>query len=726
MVAKRRQGAIVACLIAPWVLLSAGHASAAGSQNLYPSGAGGSRANTEWRTSTYGGSVYRRTLIHAYATAGQYLLLGSTAVGVGSADILVWDPGLVTGAIGHETVPATPSYSCEAQRISTGTAAQGQIASRTEELAGPDTVPAGGVTNGYVPCYYQAPSTGVYSIAMVGPLGISSNTDATVAADVVLTNAGDFDASQSSSVAAWDVTLRDTLIGAVSHAGRVFTYVLALFTGGNGRPVDAVAYPVTLDGYRYLTDDRGMDPNGWVQFGNQVGFLDPDGATPLYHDAIAAAGTSGSAAAQLVSIQGGVLFAQPLFPIFFEPPDPVVLTALNIPLTPVAPAISSVGFSGTQNGSTSYFQTGGTFSFTANVGGVYQVVISHDGIDFDPDRPSNRVLRGVRAAGTQTVSWDGKDNAGSFFPVGANYPFRMALHAGEYHFPAIDDENSTLGGPAITLQNPPGGTCPPIAGGCSGGFYDDRGYTTSTGQTVGTEGTVLCGNAPPSTPSSDPFNGFDTSSGQRSFGTSSGGNTNAPCTGSFGDAKGLDLWTYYPSNQASGQLSIVASTPSADIRVAKTGPASVHSGEAFDYVIHVYNAGPAIAIGPVSVIDTLPAGLAYVSSTGSGWACSAVSRTVTCTHAGDLASGAAEPVMTVRVTASTLSGSAVINTANATSTTSDPDTANNTSSFTSRVSAPTIPLTGAADILPMLLAGVLLIGGGLAITVTGLRRRFPS
>src|SRR5665811_1773027 len=84
---------------------------AAGSATLYPNGVSGTRANTEWRTSTYGGgAVYRRTLLHAYATTGEYLLLGSTAIGTGASDVMVWNPGLVTGTVGLESVPATASY----------------------------------------------------------------------------------------------------------------------------------------------------------------------------------------------------------------------------------------------------------------------------------------------------------------------------------------------------------------------------------------------------------------------------------------------------------------------------------------------------------------------------------------------------------------------------------------------------------------------------------------
>src|SRR2546422_7697281 len=116
-------------------------AHAAGSQDLWPSGAAGNRANSEWRTNSYGGGLLiRRTLVKAFVQSGEVLLLGSSAIGQGSSDILVWNPGLVTGAIGGEDVSAAPSFSCNAQR----TGAPGQITSRAQELLGPDTIPAGG------------------------------------------------------------------------------------------------------------------------------------------------------------------------------------------------------------------------------------------------------------------------------------------------------------------------------------------------------------------------------------------------------------------------------------------------------------------------------------------------------------------------------------------------------------------------------------------------------
>lgn len=598
------------------LLLGAPPALAAGSANLWPNGAAGSRANTEWRTGSYGnGALTRRTLVKAYMTAGQVLMLGSSAMGQGLSDIRVYNPNRVTGPIGTETIPALADFSCAAQRLLVGAPpSQGIITSRAEELAGPDTIPTSGA-GGYIPCHYAAPSTGIYDISFLGPLGGASNTDGAVAADVALAAAGDFNATQGTSIAAWDATVRANLASAVNITGRVFTYYLALFTAANGLPVFPSIYAVTRDAYRYKIDLRGMDPNGWVVYGNQVGFLDSDGKTPLYHDAVAdATGSPG----QLTGIQGGVSLGLPSFPLFFEPPAAATIAALGIPAAPIAPIMSAISFAGNVGGNTSLVNTGGTFKFTTNVPGVYDIVISRDGVDFDPTNPLNRSLRGVvGGAGIHTVAWDGLDNSNAAFPVGS-YQAHVSLHGGEYHFPMIDVENDTAGGPTITMLNAPGGVCPPLTGGCSGAFYDDRAYMTRNGTVVNSGnavGTVLCGTAPPTTAASNPITGFNSAGVQRAYGTASGGNTNVPCTGNFGDAKGLDIWTYNLSNTVVTPLVIVATAADIQVRKSVSDPTpAVNSNVTF--TITAKNLGPNAATG-VQVRDLLPAGLALVSATPS-------------------------------------------------------------------------------------------------------------
>ena len=253
-------------------------------------------------------------------------------------------------------------------------------------------------------------------------------------------------------------------------------------------------------------------------------------------------------------------------------------------------------------GSTTLFQSGGTFTYTSNVAGVYQIVISRDGVNYDPTNPQNRVLSGLKGAGTQTRELGRQGQLRHLTsPPTRRAPTtrsRSTSTPGEYHFPFIDVENDTAGRPDDHDAQPAGGVCPPFTGGCSGGFYDDRGYTTTTGVTVGTPGSVLCGNAPPAVAFSNPITGYDTAGTQRAFGTATGGNTNVPCTGSFGDAKGLDLWTYYPSHEVSGTLTIVAPGSYADIAVTKSvSNATPVIGDDDVYTITAHDNGPLAATG---------------------------------------------------------------------------------------------------------------------------------
>lgn len=597
---------------------------AEGSRNLYPNGATGFRANLEWRTSRYGpttpvnNSLLRRTLLQVYAKKDEYILLGSSSVGFESADILIY--GNKTGRVGDETL-SNQLFQCSTQRNQTGNTNQGVINSRAKELAGPDTItnatnatPGLQVTNGYVPCYYQAPSDGIYYVVFYGRKGGSDNTDGFPTQTINLgTN---FQDVSGTSIAAWDVTVRSSLTSTTDINGRLFADYLALFTGGNGRPVESVFYLVTKDGYRYRTALNGLDPNGFVIYGNDIGYYDSDGKTPLYHNVLGSNGT-------LTTLQGGTNLALPNHVIFFSDPQTnsgadAAITARGIPLVAVLPEVSNSSFTGTAGNNNSNQNTGGVFQFDSNVSGNYEMVISFDGKDYDPSNVNNRVLRGtMTASGTQTINWDGKNNAGNFFPVGTDYPVKIKTHAGEYHFPLIDAENSTKGGPSFTLlnvTNPLGNTT---------GFYDDRGYRTLSGVNVGTVNSVLCGINPPSIPNSNLVTGFNTTSTQRAFGDDPGSNTNASCTGSFGDAKGLDIWTYVPSTATLTYLNIIPATspqvsPLAgkvminEVLYSETGNAA----DTNDEFIELYNASTsAVDLSGVKLTDS---NLIVGSSDGAG------------------------------------------------------------------------------------------------------------
>ena len=101
--------------------------------------------------------------------------------------------------------------------------------------------------------------------------------------------------------------------------------------------------------------------------------------------------------------------------------------------------------------------------------------------------------------------------------------------------------------------------------------------------------------------------------------------------------------------------------PTADLSIAKTGPASAGAGSELTYTLTVANAGPSGATG-VTVTDTLPAGMAHVASNPSQGTCSESAGTVTCAL-GAISNGAGATVaITARATFA-IAGTTVSNSA---------------------------------------------------------------
>jgi hypothetical protein len=425
---------LAAAVVAALALVpAASSAYAEGSGDIYPSSMTGTacddngnngacRAHFEWRTNLYGPAggtqVYRRTMMSVYLKAGEYLLMGSTAVGIGSGDIIVYNPGVIADRQGNVPAPtAGNSFQCSTQRTSTGIASQGKLTTRAQELNGPSAANAAPDSNHYRACYTQAATTGVYDVVLYGPDGVTSGADGTLPGDIALTDPGDLATTQKSGYAAWDLTVRRSSSSTTDVDGRVFTYAIGAFLGGNNKAWNARYYVTTLDGYRYRTDTNGLDPDGFVVYANSAGYLDPEGE-PLNHDVRGGNGTLGT-------IQGGARLAPPEYPISFTPLDDDTLTALGIPTTPVPPVVNSTSFTGSIVGNSSSLGAGGTFNINSTAGGTYRVIISRTGNDFDPGKPTNRVLVARKAAGAQTITWNGKDNAGNDWPVGYDFVYRV-------------------------------------------------------------------------------------------------------------------------------------------------------------------------------------------------------------------------------------------------------------------------------------------------------------
>ena len=128
-------------------------------------------------------------------------------------------------------------------------------------------------------------------------------------------------------------------------------------------------------------------------------------------------------------------------------------------------------------------------------------------------------------------------------------------------------------------------------------------------------------------------------------------------------------------------------------------------GQNVTFTITVANAGPGVASG-VTVTDTLPAGLTYVSATPSQGSCSGT-NTVTC-NLGAINDGASA---TVTLVATVTTSGTIVNTATVTS---DDDTngANNTSSTTLNAAGAPVAAVPALDPRAMAVLAVLLVAAG--------------
>lgn len=142
------------------------------------------------------------------------------------------------------------------------------------------------------------------------------------------------------------------------------------------------------------------------------------------------------------------------------------------------------------------------------------------------------------------------------------------------------------------------------------------------------------------------------------------------------------------------QVVSATSDPRVDLSITKSPVATPFAvGSNAAYTLTVSNtAGPGLEreINPVSVVDTLPAGLTYVSAAGSGWSCGAAAQVVTCSRSTTLDPGQSYPPITLTVAVGAAAAPAVVNAARVSSASFDPDPADNAVSVTTSVT-PLLP-----------------------------------
>ncbi|MCC5600998.1 DUF11 domain-containing protein [Nostoc favosum] len=556
---------------------------------------GGYRPYLEWSDLTAAGIV-RKTTLKVYVEAGETVNLGSS---------------VITSSSNPQDIVYRSPFNNQNGFCDVLNSGFGFIDTVAKEGAGPLPNPGG-----YTPCSFVATETGIYEVQFRSP-----NTTGTGNPPPRTTTAAfPTGSTQLSGVAAWDITVRDG--NGVTKTGRVFTNYIAMNMGANasgGTPValNSKLYIQTKDGYRYETDMNGVDPFGFIFFANSRGYIDRTNNSTVYHSA-------GGATDNSLNFSGNVRVQDPNVAdtstdithlVFFNRPDTATLNGLSIPIAATVPTVPiSFKFTGGTGGSGNQTPVGvgGNFSFNAVSTGSYQIIIdtNNDGI-YDPS--SDRVLQNVLSVGSSVVAWDGKNASGTnLLPLPGNVPYNAIIttRSGEYHFPMLDAENNQLGF-KITMENPPS-AFPNLVDqngqqvGSTTIYYNDNNYTTanSTAMNLNPTGSMVATNP------RNAARGINSALGEHEF------------SGSYGDFKGIDTWTYFPSQAITTPLVITTNTQ-ANVRGTKSvrfltdndSSGTVTVGDRIEYTITYSNLNPGNSDAINFVInDSLPSQLNSVSA----------------------------------------------------------------------------------------------------------------
>lgn len=156
-----------------------------------------------------------------------------------------------------------------------------------------------------------------------------------------------------------------------------------------------------------------------------------------------------------------------------------------------------------------------------------------------------------------------------------------------------------------------------------------------------------------------------------------------------------------PTQNHQVTLTINVQPTGADLSVTKIGPSgNATVGGTIAYTIRVQNNGPNNVNGTVTVTDTLPANVTFVSASGPGWSCSRSGNTVTCTTAGVFGIGFL-PDITVNISPQNGAVGSIVNTAcAAVSNPSDNVPGNNCGSATTTVVASSADVSITATVTP--------------------------
>ncbi len=544
-----------------------------GSKDLYPNGAKGWRAYLASNSNSVSKALPfgSRGTHYVYVKSGEYIAMASSEWSSNTA-LKIYDP---------DNADVSPTRGSD-----------GRITNRNQELAGPKLSTSDNTSNRYTPVYYRATKTGIYRVEFWPSSSVNSafnNTNNEGKID----NWDNWNSSGSSSlIAAWDVSvINSAQTGFIT--GRVYANVLNMRINESSKASEGFygqMYVLTKDGYIYRVNNNGdngivfsffVNSNGFVKGKQSNGSID---YTPLYKSltTIDAAVTN----KQIWDATGADNAQNTTHKMFYTLPANDLPNTDNVPIagavpggstwlrnTVKKPTVEEVKILGADQSNGQISTKGGYIQFKASSQGNYIITIKSS------QTPANFVTRqliGSAIAGLNNVYWNGKDGNGKSIPTGsAPATVTVQLQGAEVHFPYFDVENNING---IKLELLKSDNLNQVESDIV--YWNDvniptTGISGSTSNPINNSQLPIALGGVNSTGISSSTNGHKW-----------GGNAT---TGTFGDEKSMDTWTFIKGEEETVNTEVTMNV--ADLKITAVTPDKnkVAIGENLAYTIKVKN-----------------------------------------------------------------------------------------------------------------------------------------